>query len=391
MTAHSRAARLGLRRRGARRRRRCGRLRRRRRRRRPQDADGQLRPAPSACTSPATSASSASASARSPRSSPRATRSGSRSTYDAQYDVPADAKAVVVAPSIVSDRYVQLTPVYQRRRVLEDGAVLGTDRTAVPVELDEIYASLDKLNVALGPKGANKDGALSDLRRRRRDEPRRQRRSCSTARCATSRTLVRRSASQRGDLFGTVANLQDFTTTIANSDATVRRLQPRPRRRRRASWPASATTWPPRSSSCRWRSARSPRSSARTRTALTANVSDLADVTGVLVKQRKALEEFLDVVADGAVQPAAGLQPDVRARSTPATTARAGGRQPGRRCCATCSPSAGQDARLLRATGAAASPGLARPAPRRRPRRAGPRRAGGSRDMTLGGILDGGR
>ncbi|MCW2777468.1 MAG: virulence factor Mce, partial [Frankiales bacterium] len=33
-------------------------------------------------------------------------------TYDSQYKIPADAKAVLIAPSIVSDRYVQLTPVY---------------------------------------------------------------------------------------------------------------------------------------------------------------------------------------------------------------------------------------------------------------------------------------
>ena len=29
------------------------------------------------------------------------------------------------------------------------------NQTASPVELDDIYAALDKLNVALGPKGAD--------------------------------------------------------------------------------------------------------------------------------------------------------------------------------------------------------------------------------------------
>jgi hypothetical protein len=33
----------------------------------------------------------------------------------------------------------------------------------VPIELDEIYAALDKLNVALGPNGANEKGALAQL------------------------------------------------------------------------------------------------------------------------------------------------------------------------------------------------------------------------------------
>ena len=33
----------------------------------------------------------------------------------------------------------------------------------MPLELDQIYESLDDLNVALGPNGANRNGALSDL------------------------------------------------------------------------------------------------------------------------------------------------------------------------------------------------------------------------------------
>ena len=32
--------------------------------------------------------------------------------FDGKYKVPADAKAAVVAPSLVSDRYVQLLPAY---------------------------------------------------------------------------------------------------------------------------------------------------------------------------------------------------------------------------------------------------------------------------------------
>src|SRR6476660_1654845 len=85
-------------------------------------------------------------------------------SYDPSVKIPADAKAVIIAPSIVGDRYVQLTPTYEQGdQVIADGAVLGQDRTAVPLELDQIYSSMDDLTVALGPTGANKDGALSDL------------------------------------------------------------------------------------------------------------------------------------------------------------------------------------------------------------------------------------
>jgi phospholipid/cholesterol/gamma-HCH transport system substrate-binding protein len=83
--------------------------------------------------------------------------------YDPDVKVPADVKAAIIAPSVVGDRYVQLTPVYESGPLLEDGATLDTDSTGVPLELDEIYQSLDDIAVALGPDGANKDGALTRL------------------------------------------------------------------------------------------------------------------------------------------------------------------------------------------------------------------------------------
>ena len=84
--------------------------------------------------------------------------------YDADINIPEDAEAVIISPSIVGDRFVQLTPVYEDGDdVLADGAELSTERTSVPLELDEIYSSLNDLNVALGPNGANRNGALTDL------------------------------------------------------------------------------------------------------------------------------------------------------------------------------------------------------------------------------------
>lgn len=83
--------------------------------------------------------------------------------YDAKQKLPADVKAVVVSPSIVGDRFIQLSPAYNGGPTLADKAVLPVDRSAVPIELDAVYQSLDDLSVALGPKGANKEGALSDL------------------------------------------------------------------------------------------------------------------------------------------------------------------------------------------------------------------------------------
>ncbi|NGN92770.1 MCE family protein [Nocardioides sp. KC13] len=83
--------------------------------------------------------------------------------YEEDVDLPADGKAVIISPSIVGDRYVQVTPAYDGGEKMADGAVLSTDKTSVPVELDQIYSSVDDLVVALGPDGANKNGALTDL------------------------------------------------------------------------------------------------------------------------------------------------------------------------------------------------------------------------------------
>jgi virulence factor Mce-like protein len=77
--------------------------------------------------------------------------------------VPADAKAVLMAPNPVSDRFVELTPPYTGGPTLHDGAVIGVKDTAAPLELDSIYSSVDTLATSLGPAGANAHGDLSAL------------------------------------------------------------------------------------------------------------------------------------------------------------------------------------------------------------------------------------
>ena len=68
--------------------------------------------------------------------------------------VPADAKAVIVAQNLVAARYVQLTPAYRKGGgpTMRDGAVIPSDRTAVPVEWDEVKTQLMRLATELGPK-----------------------------------------------------------------------------------------------------------------------------------------------------------------------------------------------------------------------------------------------
>jgi phospholipid/cholesterol/gamma-HCH transport system substrate-binding protein len=83
--------------------------------------------------------------------------------YDDAHDLPADVEAVIVSPSVIGDRFVQLTPAYDGGDRLPDGGTIALQDTAVPVELDDMVASTRDLVTALGPRGANRDGALADL------------------------------------------------------------------------------------------------------------------------------------------------------------------------------------------------------------------------------------
>lgn len=83
--------------------------------------------------------------------------------YDRRYRLPANVKAAIITPTLIADRFVQLAPAYTSGATLHDHASIPMARTAVPVEMDDIYKNLDQLSTALGPQGANKKGALGRL------------------------------------------------------------------------------------------------------------------------------------------------------------------------------------------------------------------------------------
>jgi virulence factor Mce-like protein len=141
-------------------------------------------------------------------------------TLDGEVAVTPGTKAVVVAPSVVSDRYVQLTDVSRGGPRIADGAVIPESRTATPVELDELYASLNTLVSALGPDGANADGALSDVL----DTGAANLEGNGKAFNESVRNFAdaaRTLSGSAGDLFGTVDELQKFTAMLAANDDRV--------------------------------------------------------------------------------------------------------------------------------------------------------------------------
>lgn len=148
--------------------------------------------------------------------------------YDGKYKVPADAKAAVISPSIVGDRFIQLTPVYRGGAVMPDNAKLGLDRTATPLELDEIFGSLNELNKALGPDGANKpDASGTGALTRLLDSTAKNFSGQGVQFNATLKNLSKLTktlADNKDEFFGTLAEVEDFTSTLAANDQTVRKF-----------------------------------------------------------------------------------------------------------------------------------------------------------------------
>ncbi|KDN21317.1 MCE family protein [Amycolatopsis rifamycinica] len=144
-------------------------------------------------------------------------------TYDGSAPVAADTDVVVIAPSVVADRYVQFSKPARGGPRLVNHATIGLDRSATPVELDELYASLDSITKALGPDGANKNGALSDLL----TTGAKNLQGNGTAFNDSVRQLAelaRTLSGNSGDLFATVRELQRFTSMLAANDGQVRQV-----------------------------------------------------------------------------------------------------------------------------------------------------------------------
>ncbi|MGW0735358.1 MCE family protein [Streptomyces sp. NPDC002851] len=217
--------------------------------------------------------------------------------YEGERKVPADAKAAIINSSVVSDRYVQLLPVYRGGATMKNGAVIPEQRTAVPVELDRVFDSLRTTSDALGPRGANKDGALSRLLGVSADNLEGQGDQLHTTVKNLSQAVTTLSGGRK-DLFGTVRNLQVFTAALAADDASVRGFND------------SLANVADQLADERKDLALAIKHLAAAladvadfvkdnKKALTSNVKGLSKVTKVLVTQRAALEELLDVAPAG--------------------------------------------------------------------------------------------
>ena len=70
---------------------------------------------------------------------------------DRKFKIPANVNAAIIAPSLVAVRAIQLTPAYTGGPAISNDAVIPQQRTAVPVEWDDLRDQLQRLTDTLQP------------------------------------------------------------------------------------------------------------------------------------------------------------------------------------------------------------------------------------------------
>lgn len=149
-------------------------------------------------------------------------------SVDRGVSVPADARAIIVAQNLVSARYVQLTPAYRDTGpVLADDAVIPLDRTAVPVEWDQVKDQLTRLATELGPNsgvsGTSVSRFIDSAASAMDDGNGAKLRSTLSELAGVARIM----SDGGGNLVDTIANLQTFITALRDSNTQIVQFQDR--------------------------------------------------------------------------------------------------------------------------------------------------------------------
>jgi phospholipid/cholesterol/gamma-HCH transport system substrate-binding protein len=140
---------------------------------------------------------------------------------DGDQPVPADAGAVVVARSVATDRYVELTPVFHDGdEKMADDTTIPVEKTQTPVDFDQVLSSLNEFATGIG---GNKE--TTKAVQRFIDAGTRALQGRGPLLNQTIHSLadgVDGIASQREDVAATLKSLDVLLTTIANNESTAR-------------------------------------------------------------------------------------------------------------------------------------------------------------------------
>jgi len=131
--------------------------------------------------------------------------------------LPFDVKAAIVPASLLGERYVQLFPAYRTGPALPNGGTIPENRTAVPVEPDEVLRSLQDYLGALDPNTVTKfvENAATILNGNGEE---------LNSLIAHGADVMATLSSKREDLASLITELNDLTQTLATRQRSIGQL-----------------------------------------------------------------------------------------------------------------------------------------------------------------------
>ena len=137
--------------------------------------------------------------------------------YANKYKVPANAQAVILNPTLVASRSIQLEPPYKGGPVLADNAVIPEDRTQVPTEWDQLRDSVANIISKLGPTKEQPKGPFGDIIESYANGLAGKGKQINTTLSSLSRALTALNQG-RGDFFAVVHSLALFVNALHQDD-----------------------------------------------------------------------------------------------------------------------------------------------------------------------------
>lgn len=153
---------------------------------------------------------------------PRGTVMRVRMAVDDDIRIPRDAGAEILQAALLTDRYVSLGPAYRGGPALEPGAHIAAQRTRAPISFDDLGAAIDDLVVALdqeGPDGRDIGDLLAVTADNLDGNGARIRRLLSSSEAALASINAK-----EPDLHAIARNLVVIARLVGKRDATVRRF-----------------------------------------------------------------------------------------------------------------------------------------------------------------------
>ncbi|BBZ65997.1 Mce family protein Mce3D [Mycolicibacterium insubricum] len=143
--------------------------------------------------------------------------------FDRKYRVPANAAAIILSPQLVTGRAIALTPAYTGGPELSDGAEIPQERTAVPVEWDDVRKQLQRVNELLKPTTPGGVSTLGQFINTAADNLRGQGATIRDTVVKLSQTISALGDHSK-DLFGTFKNLSTLVSGLSDSTDLLEEL-----------------------------------------------------------------------------------------------------------------------------------------------------------------------